>query len=287
MCVSTGNAGSPNACAMTTLAVLWPTPGSSSSAARSRGTSPPCAATSTLAIACRFFALLPREPARADERQDLRAPSSSPSRARRVRAANSAGVTRLTRASVHCADRIDRDEQLERRPRGRAGSPARVVAVEDREDALGALAAGHSSPPAPAPAPAFAPPPRPDASASTSVRASLLPGSRREPGARRRERLVAPAVVREPPRLLEPRLRAVRRERARRVQLVDAVARGVVAVALEQRAAELVVRRRRCRARARRGGGTRARRRRGRRAGATSRPRTGSSRRRPTTCDRP
>ena len=31
MCVSTGNAGTPNACTITTLAVLWPTPGSASS----------------------------------------------------------------------------------------------------------------------------------------------------------------------------------------------------------------------------------------------------------------
>src|SRR5437868_4975843 len=37
MCVSTGNAGSSNAWTITTLAVLCPTPGSSSSAAMSRG----------------------------------------------------------------------------------------------------------------------------------------------------------------------------------------------------------------------------------------------------------
>jgi hypothetical protein len=34
MCVSTGNAGTPKAWHMTTLAVLWPTPGSASSAAK-------------------------------------------------------------------------------------------------------------------------------------------------------------------------------------------------------------------------------------------------------------
>src|SRR5208283_2702772 len=41
MWVSTGNAGTPKACAMTTLAVLCPTPGSSSSSANVRGTAPP------------------------------------------------------------------------------------------------------------------------------------------------------------------------------------------------------------------------------------------------------
>ena len=45
MCVSTGNAGTPNACAITTLAVLCPTPGSSSNSANVRGTAPPCFST--------------------------------------------------------------------------------------------------------------------------------------------------------------------------------------------------------------------------------------------------
>ena len=45
MCVSTGNAGTPNAWVITTLAVLWPTPGRASSSSNVRGTSPPCCAT--------------------------------------------------------------------------------------------------------------------------------------------------------------------------------------------------------------------------------------------------
>ena len=42
ICVSTGKLGTPKDCAMTTLAVLCPTPGSRSSAAKSCGTSPQC-----------------------------------------------------------------------------------------------------------------------------------------------------------------------------------------------------------------------------------------------------
>jgi hypothetical protein len=42
MCVSTAMVASPKAEFMTTFAVLRPTPGRASSAARSRGTSPPC-----------------------------------------------------------------------------------------------------------------------------------------------------------------------------------------------------------------------------------------------------
>jgi hypothetical protein len=41
MWVSTGNAGTPNACAMTTLAVLWPTPARPSRKSQSGYTSPP------------------------------------------------------------------------------------------------------------------------------------------------------------------------------------------------------------------------------------------------------
>jgi hypothetical protein len=40
--VSTGNAACPCACTITTLAVLWPTPGSASSASKLSGTRPPC-----------------------------------------------------------------------------------------------------------------------------------------------------------------------------------------------------------------------------------------------------
>ncbi len=55
--VSTAMVGSPNATFSTTLAVLRPTPGSSSSASRSFGTSPPCRAISILDIAITRLAL--------------------------------------------------------------------------------------------------------------------------------------------------------------------------------------------------------------------------------------
>ena len=41
MWVSTGNAGTPKACTISTEAVLWPTPGRASSASKLGGTSPP------------------------------------------------------------------------------------------------------------------------------------------------------------------------------------------------------------------------------------------------------
>mmetsp|Transcript_25862 Transcript_25862/g.82289 ORF Transcript_25862/g.82289 Transcript_25862/m.82289 type:complete len:253 (+) Transcript_25862:1757-2515(+) len=62
MCVSTGKAGIPKACDMSTLAVLWPTPGSASSSAKVRGTSPPCRSTRRPAIATRFLALVGARP---------------------------------------------------------------------------------------------------------------------------------------------------------------------------------------------------------------------------------
>ena len=55
MCVSTAIVGSPKAVFKTTFAVLRPTPGSASSASRSRGTTPPCFSTS--AAACRDHVL--------------------------------------------------------------------------------------------------------------------------------------------------------------------------------------------------------------------------------------
>ena len=62
MCVSTAIVGSPKATLSTTLAVLRPTPGSVSSASRSRGTSPPCSSTSIRDSAMMFFALVRKRP---------------------------------------------------------------------------------------------------------------------------------------------------------------------------------------------------------------------------------
>ena len=60
--VSTAIVGSPKATLRTTLAVLRPTPGSASSAAASRGTSPPCRSMSCRASPTMFFALLRKSP---------------------------------------------------------------------------------------------------------------------------------------------------------------------------------------------------------------------------------
>ena len=57
MCVSTGKVCSPKAWAITTLAVLLPTPGSATRASKSRGTSPPCSSHSISAARFRAFAL--------------------------------------------------------------------------------------------------------------------------------------------------------------------------------------------------------------------------------------
>src|SRR5690606_13433905 len=57
MWVSTAMVGSPKAVLSTTLAVLRPTPGSASSAARSRGTSPPCCSSRMRQVAITFLAL--------------------------------------------------------------------------------------------------------------------------------------------------------------------------------------------------------------------------------------
>jgi len=103
MCVSTGKAGSPKACTLTTLAVLWPTPGSVSSVARSRGTRSPCSSTSARESAAMFLALVGARPQLRIKRWI--SPGFSFAIAAGVEArAKSAGVTWLTRASVHCAD---------------------------------------------------------------------------------------------------------------------------------------------------------------------------------------
>ena len=105
MWVSTGNAGTWKACVITTLAVLWPTPGSSSSASMSAGTSPPCLLTSKRLVVAIALALPGARPQVRIYGRIWRLVSLAIACAVGARA-NSAGVTRLTRASVHCADRI-------------------------------------------------------------------------------------------------------------------------------------------------------------------------------------
>ncbi len=103
MWVSTGKAGWPNAWVITTLAVLWPTPGSASSAAKSAGTSPPCSRTSCPARPFRlraFWGASPQVRMRFWISATGRGAIASGVAAR----ANSAGVTRFTRSSVHWAD---------------------------------------------------------------------------------------------------------------------------------------------------------------------------------------
>ncbi len=103
MWVSTAIVGSPKATFSTTLAVLRPTPGSASSAARSCGTSPPCRSTSSRDRSTTLRALACQSPMV----RICRATPSTPSAtiAAGVDAsANRPFVARFTPASVACAD---------------------------------------------------------------------------------------------------------------------------------------------------------------------------------------
>ncbi len=60
--VSTGNAGSPPRCTVTTPAVFGPTPGSAASSARAVGTSPPCCSATAAAIPFSALALARKKP---------------------------------------------------------------------------------------------------------------------------------------------------------------------------------------------------------------------------------
>ena len=102
MWVSTANAGTPNACAITTLAVLCPTPASDSRKVQSGITSPP-ASTIWFAAVHRFFAFVGASPtSRMSSR--IRSGSSAAICSGVLATANSAGVTWLTFLSVVCAD---------------------------------------------------------------------------------------------------------------------------------------------------------------------------------------
>ena len=105
MCVSTAIVGWPKAVFRTTLAVLRPTPGSASSAARSAGTSPACRSISALHVLMMFSALLLNNPIVL--MCAFRPSIPSASIAWGVFATgNSFAVALLTPLSVACAERI-------------------------------------------------------------------------------------------------------------------------------------------------------------------------------------
>ena len=102
MWVSTGNAGTPKAWAMTTLAVLWPTPASDSRKSQSGSTSPP-ASTIWCAIVDRFRALVGARPSSRMWPRISSGDSAAISSGVDA-AANSDGVTWFTFLSVVWAD---------------------------------------------------------------------------------------------------------------------------------------------------------------------------------------
>ena len=105
MWVSTAMVGSPNAVLRITLAVLRPTPGSASSAARVLGVCPPCCSIKRLHVAMMLRALLLNSPMVL--MYALRPASPRASIASGVGATrNSSAVALLTLASVACAERI-------------------------------------------------------------------------------------------------------------------------------------------------------------------------------------
>ena len=121
--VSTGNAGAPNACAMTTLAVLWPTPGSASSSTKLAGTRPSCRSISAIdspEIAFDFAAASPHGRTSSAISGIARRAIAAGVRAR----ANRTGATRLTRASVHWADSTVATSSSYGSPRPSGGSGA-------------------------------------------------------------------------------------------------------------------------------------------------------------------
>ena len=103
MCVSTGNAGTPKTCAMTTEAVLCPTPGNASSSSNVRGTWPPWRSTSRR-DSSRIAAALRGASPHGRTIASICATGSAAIAAGVAAAAKSAGVTWLTRLSVHCAE---------------------------------------------------------------------------------------------------------------------------------------------------------------------------------------
>jgi hypothetical protein len=95
--------GSPNATFSTTLAVLRPTPGRRSSAARSRGTWPPCSRSRISESAITFFAFMRNRPMEPMKDMSLSTPSCTIA-AGVLATGKSCAVTLLTPLSVACAD---------------------------------------------------------------------------------------------------------------------------------------------------------------------------------------
>lgn len=102
-CVSTGRPGRSNATDLTTLPVLRPTPGRVVRLSRSVGTLPPWRSSSAAASPMRLRAFERKKPV-----EWMSVSSSSGSARARSKGEgyrrNRAGVTILTRASVHCAE---------------------------------------------------------------------------------------------------------------------------------------------------------------------------------------
>ena len=176
-----------------------------------------------------------------------------------ARARTAPGVTTLTRASVHCADRIDRDEQLERilvRERDRR---RRVVAGRGsrrcERRAPGASATQSSSFAGAVGAEGFAAPVR---VADQRLRVGVL-GLERERLARLLERRVAALVARSH-RASSSQARARCGSSALRPRGAPPCRRRLVAVAREQERGRAGSGRSRRSARSRRAGRTRARR---------------------------
>ena len=104
-CRSTGEPGTRSACPSTTLAVFRPTPGNLTRSSMRAGTLPPWRSNNAAVMLASNRALDQRK------RVDLICDSNSPGVARASVDAsgylsNNAGVTRLTRLSVHCAERM-------------------------------------------------------------------------------------------------------------------------------------------------------------------------------------
>ncbi len=98
-------AGTPYAVPRTTFAVLRPIPESVTSVSRSRGTSPPNRVAIALATVFSALVFCRKNPVDWTSRS-ISAAGAAASAAGVGKRAKSAGVTMLTRSSVHCAERI-------------------------------------------------------------------------------------------------------------------------------------------------------------------------------------
>lgn len=92
-------------CPRTTLAVFRPTPGRAISDSMSDGSSPLCTSRSRLAVLLMCFAFILKKPVGRTASSNKRISASAKS-FNEGNCANSTRVTKLTRASVHCAERI-------------------------------------------------------------------------------------------------------------------------------------------------------------------------------------